>query len=87
VWVVAGWMLGDVGVGGRGSFAGRGYGGFCFRLVWLVMGYSGVGCKIDAMCGWGWTPRFALEDVELVGFQSLCEDLTCFTSGADCAGC
>ena len=61
--VNAGWVFGDVGVGGGGVFLGRGYGGFCFRLVCLGMGYSGVGCKIEAMYGWGWIPRFALEDV------------------------
>ena len=46
-----------------------------------------MGCKIEAMCGWGLIPRFALEDVELVGVRSLYEGLTFFTSEVGCAGC
>ena len=49
-----------------------GYGGFCFRLVFVKMGYGGVGCKIEAMYGWGWIPRFALEDVEFMSWLEVC---------------
>ena len=52
--VVAGRLFGDiVRVGWGGGFVGCGYRGYCFRLVCLGMGYGVVGCKIEAMCGWG----------------------------------
>jgi len=56
VQVVAGWLFRDVGVGGGGGYLGCGYGGFWVFLVYLGMGYGSVGCKIEAVCGWGRVP-------------------------------
>ena len=52
---------------------------------WVCLGYLGVRCggvggRVEAMCGWGWVPRFALEYVELVGVCLLGMGFTCFTS-------
>ena len=47
----------------------------------LRVRYGGVGGRVDAMCGWGWVPRFALKYVELIGVCSLGMGFTCFTSG------
>ena len=85
--IVAGRLSRDLGVGGGGGCVGYGYRGFRVCLVYSGMGYGSVGCKIEAVCGWGWIPRLALDDVELVGVRSLYEGLTCFTSEVSCAGC
>ena len=66
---------------------GCGYGGFRVCLVYLGMRYGVVGCKIEAMCGCGRIPRFALKDVELIGVRSLYEGLTCYTSEVGFAVC
>jgi hypothetical protein len=72
-------------VSGGEGYVGCGYGGFWVFIVYLGMGYGSVGCKIEAVCGWGRAPYFTLEDVELVGTRSLYVGLTCFTSGVGSA--
>ena len=84
---VAGWLFDAVGVGGGEGDAGCRCGGYWIFLVYMGMGYGGVGCKIEAVCGRGRVLRFTLEDVELVEVRSLYAGLTCFTFSVDSAGC
>ena len=72
---------------GGGGFVGCGYVGYWVCLVYLGMGYGIFGCRIEAMCGWGWVPRFALKFVELVVGLPECEVLMCFSLEVGCAGC
>ena len=85
--VVSSRLFRNVGVCGGGGCVGCGHGGYWVRLVYLRIGYGIVGCRIEAMCGWGWISRFALEDAEVVGVWPLYEGLTCFSSEVGCAGC
>jgi hypothetical protein len=62
----------------------------CVHVSWVCIGYLRVGCggvggRVDALCCWGWIPRFALNYIELVGVCSLDVDFTCFTSVAGSA--
>ncbi len=65
--LVSGGLYGNIGVGGGEGLVGRGPREDLVRLVYLGIGYSIVGCRVEAMCGWRWNPRFAMEYVELVG--------------------
>ena len=87
MWVVSSGLFGDVGVGVGGSFLGCGNGGDWVCLVYLGVWYGIAGCRVEAMCDWGWVPRFALKYIELVGVWSLYMGLTCFTSEVGCAEC
>ena len=84
---VAGRLLGDVGVCGGGGFIECMRGRYWAYLVYLRMGYGTVGFRIEAMCGWGWIPRFVLEDVAMVSVWPLYQGLTSFSSKVGCAGC
>jgi len=87
VGVVSSRLFRNVGVRGGGGFMGCGHGGGWVYLVYLGVWFGIVGCRIGAMCGWGWVPRFVLEYVELVGVWPLYMRLTCFTPEVGGAGC
>jgi hypothetical protein len=53
----------------------------CLRVVCVS-----AGCRVEAMCDWGWVPSFALEYVELIRVV-VYQSLTCFLSMADRACC
>ena len=87
MWVVPSELLGDVGVGGGGGPVGYGHMGDWVCLGCLRVRYGGVGWRVEAMCGWGRGPCFALKCVEVVGVYSLDMGLTCFTSEVGGARC
>ena len=74
------WGVGVGGVGGGDGLMGCGLVGGWVCLVYSRVGYGVVSCRVEAMCGWGWVPPFALKYVELVGVCSLGMGFTCFTS-------
>jgi hypothetical protein len=80
-------LFGDVGVGGGGGPLGCRHMGDWVCLGCLRVRYGCVGCRVDAICGWGWVPRFALKYVVLVGVCLLDMGLTCFTSEVSGARC
>ena len=59
---------------------GCGHVGGWVCISYLRVRYAGVGDRVEAVCGWGWVPRFALKYVEMVGVFLLRMGLTCFTS-------
>ena len=68
------------GVGRGGSLMGCGHLG-----GWVCLCESGVRCggvvgRVNAMCDWGWVPRFALEYVELLGVRLLGMGFMCLAS-------
>ena len=99
-WVVSGELCVSMGVGGGWFLVGRGPRRSWVRPVYLGvgcvsvehsveamgLGYDGVGCRVEVMCGWGRDPRFALEHVELVGAW-LIPRAVWFTSPAGWALC
>jgi len=73
-------FLRGVGVGRGGSLMGCGHVGGWVCLYDLGVRCSGVGGSVNAMCDWGWVPRFALKYVELVEACLLGMVFTCLAS-------
>jgi hypothetical protein len=89
VGVGEGWFL--VWRGARGRWVCPVYSGVgCAFVYYDVMamgvGYVGVGCRVEVVCGWGRDPRFTLEYVELLGAW-LIPGVVWFSSSTSWTGC
>ena len=54
----------------RPVYLGAGFAFVYYGVEAMGVGYVGVGCRVEVVCGWGRNPRFTLEYVELVGAWS-----------------